>query len=536
MPEIVTIPASVPKAGTSSKYRQLKVAAYCRVSTEHEEQINSFQMQCSYYTDYINKNKDWQFAGIYADEGLSATDVEKRTEFKRLIRACRNKKVDLILCKSFSRFSRNNLQFIKYVRELKELGIGIIFEKENINTLTAESEFMIALYASFAQAESESISQNVTWGIEKAFRDGKPRYNFKHLFGYDRGDDGKPVINPEEAKIVKEIFIMYLNGASTNSIAKQIKEETSAIDIRKRCWTQERIIDMLRNEKYAGDVMCQKTFTANCITHKKLKNNGERTKYLIKDCHEAIIDRNTFNRVQAEISRRSAKRRKSDKASTEQGKYSSKFALTDLMICGECGSSYRRCTWYKNGNSVVVWRCISRLDHGKKYCKKSPSIYETKLHRAILNAVNEFFGSADDIRMILNGAADEIIAGLEHNEIRSIEQRIREIDQSRNKLIELISGGDTAPDSFDEEVRKLFEEEQELNAKLITMKQSAKLTEQQQIDLAVAKEEISSAPMKLTEFDDILMRKLLECVKVISKEKIIVIFKGGYEMEAEIER
>lgn len=540
MPEVITIPAQRELVAKQDKYHQQRVAAYCRVSTELEEQQNSFQMQVSYYTDYISKNKEWKLAGIYADEGLSGTDVEKRDGFKKMIKDCRNKKIDLILCKSFSRFSRNNLQFIKYVRELKDLGIGIIFEKENINTLTAQSEFMIALYASFAQAESESISQNVSWGIEKGFRDGKPKYNFKYLFGYKRNADGKPEIVQDEAEVVRKIYRMFLDGYSTRDIADIVSEDEA---VRTRLtwkseygkWKSGRILSILRNEKYVGDIMCQKTFTKDCISHKQIKNNGERNKYLIKDAHDAIIDRDTFNMVQNELARRAAKRKKSDKCITEQGKYSSKYALTELMICGECGSAYKRCTWNVHGKKSIVWRCISRLDHGSKYCKHSPTMHEDKLHSAIIRAVNEYYESAVDIREILNGAVDEVIAGASHHEIRQIEQRLREIDKARNKLVELISGGEMTPDSFDAEFAALFDEEQTLNGRLTSLRQTAIQTEQQQIDLAIAKEEISQAPLKLTDFDDILMRKLIECVKVISKHEIIVIFKGGYEMDASVE-
>ena len=177
------------EANGKNKYQQLRVAAYCRVSTAQEEQLNSYQVQIDYYTDCICKNKNWQLAGIFADEGISGTQTKNRTEFNRMIRLCKKKKIVLVLCKSISRFARNTVDCLEYVRQLKELGIGVIFEKENINTLTMTSEFMITLYGSFAQAESESISKNVTWGMEKRFREGKVVYNYKRLLGYKKGAD-----------------------------------------------------------------------------------------------------------------------------------------------------------------------------------------------------------------------------------------------------------------------------------------------------------------------------------------------------------
>lgn len=188
------------------------IPPYCRVSTEQEEQQNSYQVQIDYYTNLINKNREWELAGIFADEGISGTQTKKRTEFNKMIRLCKKRKIDLVLCKSISRFARNTVDTLEYVRQLKDLGIGVIFEKENINTLTMTSEFMIALYGSFAQAESESISKNVSWGVEKAFRDGKVRYNYKQLYGYRKGEDGKPEIIPEEAEVVKLIYKLYLDG------------------------------------------------------------------------------------------------------------------------------------------------------------------------------------------------------------------------------------------------------------------------------------------------------------------------------------
>lgn len=206
---MTVIPAKAQTEINRSKYQQLRVAAYCRVSTEQEEQQSSYQVQIAYYTDLINRKKEWSLVGIFADEGISGTQTKNRTEFKRMIRMCKNKKIDLVITKSISRFARNTVDCLEYVRQLKDLGIGVIFEKENINTLTMTSEFMIALYGSFAQAESESISKNVSWGKEKAYREGKVQFQYKHLLGYKRGDDGEPEIVPEEAETVRLIFKLF---------------------------------------------------------------------------------------------------------------------------------------------------------------------------------------------------------------------------------------------------------------------------------------------------------------------------------------
>ena len=377
------------------------MAAYCRVSTEQEEQQNSYQVQIAYYTDLINRKKEWTLAGIFADEGISGTQAKKRPEFLKMIRLCKKQKIDIVITKSISRFARNTVDCLEYVRQLKDLGIGVIFEKENINTMTMTSEFMIALYGSFAQAESESISKNVSWGKQKAYAEGKVAFQYSKLLGYQKGADGKPEIVPDEAETVHLIYELFLDGLSFTRIKNALESKGKLTAMGNQIWSESNIKSILKNEKYVGDVLLQKTFTADCITKKVVKNNGERPMYLVTNHHAPIIDRDTFNRVQQELARRSSKRKISDKTTTEQGKYSSKYALSELLICGNCGTPYRRCTWTAGGKKQIVWRCISRLDHGKKYCSESPTIHEDKLHRAILQAVNEYLGCGDEIAKIL---------------------------------------------------------------------------------------------------------------------------------------
>ena len=249
-PNVRIIPAQPQTAEKRSKYRQLRVAAYCRVSTELEEQQNSYQVQITYYTDLINKNRDWTLAGIFADEGISGTQTKKRTEFNRMIRLCKNKKIDLIICKSASRLARNTEDCLENVRLLKSLGIGVIFEKENINTLTAQSEFILALYSSFAQAESESISKNITLGNQMAFKDGRVRYQYAHWLGYRKGADGKPEIVPEEVEAVKTVFRLFLEGKTHRVIADYMNEHNYPNRSSTGLWVNSMVKRILENEKY----------------------------------------------------------------------------------------------------------------------------------------------------------------------------------------------------------------------------------------------------------------------------------------------
>ena len=534
-PNVTVIPAKVQTAESRDKYHQLRVAAYCRVSTELEEQQNSYQVQIAYYTDLINKKKEWTLAGIFADEGISGTQTKKRTEFNRMIRMCRNKKIDLVITKSISRFARNTVDCLEYVRQLKDLGIGVIFEKENINTLTMTSEFMIALYGSFAQAESESISKNVSWGKEKAYHEGKVQFQYKHLLGYKKGADGKPEIIPEEAETVKLIYTMFLDGHSMKNIAlilhvKGIHTKTGSTE-----WRTNTITRILQNEKYVGDALLQKTFTSDCITHKVVKNHGERPMYLVTNHHDPIIDRDTYNRVQQELARRNSKRKISDKTVTEQGKYSSKYALSELLICGHCGTPYRRTTWAARGKKQIVWRCLSRLEHGKKYCPDSPTIKEEQLHRGILRAINNYYSCRNDIVRILKANIGSVLECQGQEEILSVEKRLKEIDQARTDLVNLIASGGCDEDKLDSEFAKLYAEEQGLSERLTMLKSQNKTSEETQAKLDKIMDMIEHEKFELETFDNVLIRKLIECVKILSKTEILVIFKGGYEVRTEIE-
>lgn len=528
------IPAKKQTEISRSKYQQLRVAAYCRVSTEQEEQQNSYQVQIAYYTDLINRKKEWSLVGIFADEGISGTQTKKRTEFNRMIRMCKNKKIDLVITKSISRFARNTVDCLEYVRQLKNLGIGVIFEKENINTLTMTSEFMIALYGSFAQAESESISKNVSWGKEKAYREGKVQFQYQNLLGYRKGTDGKPEIVPEEAETIKLIYKLFLDGYSMTNIKKVLESSGILTAKGKKVWNESLISSILKNEKYVGDALLQKTYTLDCITHKVVRNHGERPMYLVTDHHAPIIDRDTYNRVQQELARRSSKRKISSKTTTEQGKYSSKYALSELLICGNCGTPYRRTTWSARGKKQIVWRCISRLEHGKKYCPDSPTIKEDQLHKAIIHAINNYYSCRNDIARILKANIGTVLECQGQEEIISIENRLKEIDKARNDLVNLIASDGCDEDKLDNEFSRLYQEEQQLNERLEMLRSQNKTSAETQSKLDKIMDMIEHEKFELETFDNVLIRKLIECIKVLNKAEILVIFKGGYEVKTEI--
>lgn len=272
------------------------------------------------------------------------------------------------------------------------MGVGIIFEEQNIDTLKCDSELLMTIHAGFVQAESESMSRNITWSYRKRFESGAVMFNYSKLLGYRKGENGQPEIVPEEAEVIRSIYDMFLSGMTLREIAGYLKSEGIKTKGGSTTWSIAVIQNILKNEKYSGDAITQKTVTIDCISKTRKKNTGEAPMYYIRDNHPAIIDRKTFNKVQTEMARRNSKRSPSDKATiTGQGRHS-RYALSDIMHCGECGTKYRRTIWCVKGEKIPVWRCCNRLDHGRKYCKDSPTIKESDLHAAIVRSMSQFSG------------------------------------------------------------------------------------------------------------------------------------------------
>ncbi|MDE7120902.1 MAG: recombinase family protein [Oscillospiraceae bacterium] len=362
------------------------------------------------------------------------------------------------------------------------------------------------------------------------------RYRYQHWLGYRKGTDGQPEIIPEDAETVKLIFKLFLDGHSIRTIAAQMGQLGRHNAVGTLEWNGNTIRRILSNEKYTGDALLQKTYTIDCLTHKSVKNNGERPMYLVSDCHPAVIDRETFHLVQQEMARRNSKRKVSDRTITEQGKYSSKYALTELMLCGECGTPYRRVTWNVHGKKRIVWRCISRLDHGNRYCKNSPTIHEEPLHRAIVRAINEFYDCQNDICGVIQQSTEIVLTGLNQTEIMAAEKRLIEIQKARTDMINLIVNGAIGEDSLDMEFEKLFREEQTLNEKLNILKVQASAQTEIHNQIMITQNQVKHTRLELNNFDNVLARKLLECVRVLDKTHIQIIFKGEYETDMEVEK
>ena len=532
---ITKIEANPMLSSKRDEYRQMRVAAYCRVSTDSDDQLESYRAQVAYYTDAIAKNPRWKLADIYADEGITGTMLKKRDNFNRMIRDCERGRVDYILCKSVARFARNTVDALRIVRKLKDKGIGVYFEEQCLDTLKVENEMFLGLHSVMAQSESETISANVRWGIQQRMKSGtfKFRYN---ILGYEKGEDGEPKIVEEEAAHIRKIYEMYLHGDSLNVIMDYLIENKIPTKKGDLTWSKNAIKNILCNERYCGDLLLQKTFVDNPIHKKVHKNRGEMPKYFIQNNHPAIISREDFQAVQAEMARRTTKRRVSERARTEIGRYSAKYALSELLVCGECGSAYRRRIWIKkNGEKVGVWRCINRIENGTVACQDSPTLHEDKLQEAIccglLKAYKDFGGAMDCITTALTYAttgADETL------DVYAIEKQMQQINDNLDEVIMLRERTQGDKGKYDVEIQKMSQQ-------LVALRQQRDLQKQKLDQMPKVRAEIEQIKAMFEEqenfvtYRDNVVRCVVECIRVAKDKTLTIILKGGYSVEEKVE-
>lgn len=511
--------------------KTLRVVAYCRVSTLLEQQESSFEAQKSHYTEMILSNPNWNMAGIYADDRISGTDMRKRDEFNRMLQDCEAGKIDLVLTKSISRFARNTADMLNVIRMLRAKEIAIYFEKERINTLEDTGEMLVTILGSQAQEESRNLSENTRWGIARRFENGTVIVNHKKFMGYTKNEDRELVIVPEEAEVVRLIFRLYLEGMSVAGIKRHLEGKgiLTATELNK--WNEATIYQMISNEKYMGDALLQKTYTADFLTKKKLKNNGEVRQYYITDDHEAIIPREIFHAVQQEMRRRAERHRP---ALTKQAKekkkgYSSKYILSNLLLCGECGHPYRRLTWTRNGEKRIVWRCASRAEHGTKYCQHSATLDEGSLQRAVMQAIRRVardseFGSAmqNNITLVIGMYADSIESGNSELDKRIAELEIQMLQMVREN-----------PDFNDEEFLKRY---RAVGGEIQRLKEEKimKILPSPVLPDGIA-EKIKSVERSEMAFDPVLVGQLIEKIVVRNAKRVEVVFKSGLVENAVLE-
>ncbi|EAD1415562.1 MULTISPECIES: recombinase family protein [Bacillota] len=514
---ITVIPARkrVGSTAAKEKVKKLRVAAYCRVSTETEEQNSSYEVQVAHYTEFIKKNAEWEFAGIFADDGISGTNTKKREEFNRMIDECMEGNIDLVITKSISRFARNTLDCLKYIRQLKDKNIAVFFEKENINTMDAKGEVLLTIMASLAQQESQSLSQNVKLGLQYRYQQGKVQVNHNRFMGYTKDEEGNLIIVPEEAEIIKRIYREYLEGKSLAGIGRDLEKDGILTAAGKPRWRPETIKKILMNEKYIGDALLQKTFTVDFLTKKRVKNEGHVPQYYVENSHEAIIPKELFLQAQEELHRRNNIYTGADK---NKRLYSSKYALSTITFCGDCGDIYRRVYWNVHGRKEFVWRCVTRIEQGPETCKNR-TVKEGDLYDAVMTAINKLLAGGDNMIRTLEENIHAVIGDTTEYKISEINTLLEE---KQKEVINLANKGKDY-EFLADEIDKLREERQSL------LVEDASLSgENERINELI--EIIRKNKYRTLLYDDTLVRKLIQNVTVY-EDHFVISFKSGIEIE-----
>jgi len=523
-PNVTVIPATITlQQGLNRNLlieHLLRVAGYARVSTGDPEQLTSYEAQLDYYTKLIQANPNWQFVEVYADPGLSGTQLKNRKNFNRMIADALAGKIDMIIIKSVSRFARNTVDSIATIRDLKAKGVDVFFETENIHTMDSSSEFIVSIFASVAQKESEDISMNVTWGHRKRFADGKLLMPYKAFLGYEKGPDGQPRIVVEEAKIVRQIYSLFLEGKTYRQIAKQLMDQGVLTPRGNTTWSVSTVQSILQNEKYAGNALLQKRFTVDFLTKTTKANEGEVPMYFVENSHPAIIPQDTYDLVQSEISRRA----KLGKQLT-----SSDSHFTGKILCGCCGAVYGTRVWRDHkGGEKVVWQCKNRNSRAK--CS-APYLSEPQIQEAFVSAYNQLLGAKN--RYI--GALEAMCAAL--TDLRELDTDIAASLQEREVVAGLMQraieeNAHTALDQSDytrryNALRERYEAEKARGDGLAAQRQE-RVAKRARIRRFL--DDLRKRENLITDFDIHAWNTLVEAVTVYGKDNLIVRFRDGSEV------
>src|SRR5574344_2041748 len=527
MPRAITmIPATknlftaLPTASVARR----KVAGYARVSTDSEEQQTSYEAQVDYYTHYIQSREDWEFVGVYTDEGISATNTKHRDGFKQMVKDALAGKIDLIVTKSVSRFARNTVDSLTTVRKLKEHGTEIYFEKENIYTFDSKGELLITIMSSLAQEESRSISENVTWGQRKRFADGKVSMPYKQFLGYEKGDDGTPVVNEEEAAIVRLIYRLFLEGKTPAGICRYLDAQGVPTPSGKQKWSQTTVNSMLSNEKYKGDALLQKRFTVDFLMKKMKANEGEVPQYYVEHSHEAIINPIEWDMVQAEISRRKALGRA----------YSGNNVFSSKLVCGDCGGFLGQKVWHStDAYRKVIWRCNSKFK-GENKCA-TPHLDVETIQQKFLIAYNRLMENRDgivsDCELMRRTLSDCTALA---TEIDRLTEEIEVVAEMVKACVKENASAAQSQEDYTKKYNALVKRYEKATKWVDEL--SAKRTRKQDRDreLRLFIESIKEQPLVLEEWNERLWVGLLEKATVFHDGRMVFEFKNGTEIEVEL--
>lgn len=519
---VTTIPATISRFTTAPINTRTKrrVGGYARVSTDMEDQQTSYTAQCDYYTNYIKSREDWEFVFLYSDEGISATSTQYRDGFKQMINDALAGKIDLIITKSVSRFARNTVDSLSTIRKLKESGVEVYFEKENIWTFDSKGELLITIMSSLAQEESRSISENCTWGVRKRFADGKVSVPFGRFLGYDRGEDGNLVINEEQAKVVRRIYGLFLQGKSPYMIAKQLTAESIPTPGGKKVWGKAVIESILTNEKYKGDALLQKVYTTDFLSHKKKINEGEVPQYYVEGNHEAIIAPPVFDKVQLLMKSRCKGKNRN----------SSVNIFSSKIKCGKCGSWYGSKVWHSNDKyRKVIWQCNHKYSDNEK-CS-TPHIDEKTVKERFIRAVNIYMVEKDAIIACLESLLAEIQDTSEAEfEKANLQNELVAIANTVQQCIADNAHFASNQDEYEKKYNELVDRYEDVQARISALDEQITRTLAEKETTAMYIEKLRSVPDTVTEFDDELWQGLLQYMTVYGKDDYGFTFADGTEI------
>ena len=523
MARVTTIPATKDKftALPTASIAKRRVAAYARVSTDSDEQFTSYEAQIDYYTQYIRKRDDWVFVKVYTDEGISGCNTKRRDGFNEMVADALAEKIDLIVTKSVSRFARNTVDSLVTVRKLKEHHVEVFFEKENIFTFDSKGELLITIMSSLAQEESRSISENVTWGQRKRFADGKVTMPFKRFLGYDRGENGVPVINEKEAEVVRMIYSLYLQGKTAAGICKHLMSLGIPTPGGKTKWCQGTVMSILQNEKYKGDALLQKKFTVDFLTKKQKVNEGEIPQYYVEGSHPAIVSAIDFDRVQAEIARRQGLGRS----------YSGSSVFASKLICGDCGGFYGKKVWHStDAYRREVWRCNGKFI-GEAKCE-TPTLTTENIQRMFLQAYNQLMGNREQVIQ-----ACEVMRSVvaDYTELDAQIDALNEEIQVVAELVSQCIKENASTQQSQEEYKKKYSRLEKRYEKAIEKLKAATAERdnrmQRDRDLRIFIGSIKEQPLVLESWNEGLWIDLLDCATVYADGRVVFRFNDGTEIE-----
>jgi DNA invertase Pin-like site-specific DNA recombinase len=506
---------------TTGTTKLKRVAAYARVSTDNDEQLSSYEAQVDYYTRHIRSNSAWNFVEIYTDEGISATSTKKRDGFNRMISDAMFGKIDLIITKSVSRFARNTVDTLTTVRQLKEKGVEVYFEKENIYTLDSKGELLITIMSSLAQEESRSISENVTWGQRKRFADGKVTLPYRQFLGYEKGEDDLPKIVEKEAKIVRQIYKLFLEGMTPSAIARHLTQMGILTPSGKKKWQSSTIQSILTNEKYKGDAVLQKTFTVDFLTKKKKINEGEVPQYYVENSHPAIIPPETFELVQQEFRRRK-----------DSGTYTSAInCFSSRIVCGDCGGFYGRKVWHSGSKyASMIWQCNKKF-RKKEFCT-TPHLKEGTVKRAFIDAFNSIIEKKAEILASYDNLIDQVTnCETQEKECSKIDEECAAIAVEIEKLIAENARSAIEQNEYNSKYKAFVARYNELQKRRHEVESQITMCRAKSNQMKIFINEIKKQEKLLTEFDESLWCATLNAMVVKSDNKVVLQFKDGRELQ-----